>query len=117
MTDSTDTPVRRESIIVEPSASCFIKADVPASSIMVPSGSAASPSTWPVIIKLETYIPEGEGAGGDYHRQARGHWILDNPISSSFTYAMVGLTRPLSLTTFGRYQPQCLAMRTSRRPE
>jgi len=82
VTDRTDTPVRRESIIVEPSASCFIKADVPASSIMVPSGSAASPSTWPVIIKLETYIPEGEGAGGDYHRQARGHWILDNPIST-----------------------------------
>lgn len=28
---------------------------------------------FPVIVQLETFIPEGDGAGGDYHRQAQGH--------------------------------------------
>jgi len=36
---------------------------------------------FPQICKIEVLIPK-DGAGGDYHRQGRGHWILDNSIST-----------------------------------
>jgi len=36
--------------------------------------------SFPTVVKLETFIPES--GGGDCHRVGRGHWILDNPIST-----------------------------------
>lgn len=40
---------------------------------------------FPKIVSLETFIPtnnDGQGSGGDYHRQTSGHWIIDTPISN-----------------------------------
>ncbi|TDL25435.1 enolase C-terminal domain-like protein [Rickenella mellea] len=37
---------------------------------------------FPTIAKVKTYLVGGEGDGGDYHAQARGHWIIDTPIAN-----------------------------------
>lgn len=34
-------------------------------------------TSFPTIVKIETFIPATDGDGGDYHRQKGGHWILD----------------------------------------
>ncbi|GMK57846.1 hypothetical protein CspeluHIS016_0406800 [Cutaneotrichosporon spelunceum] len=39
------------------------------------------PKMWPTITKLETFIPSATGSGGDYHRQASEHWIVQGNIS------------------------------------
>lgn len=44
----------------------------------------------PRITALRTYLVAGTGQGGDYHRQAGGHWIVDtliaNPMSAYAAY-------------------------------
>ncbi|KDN41325.1 L-rhamnonate dehydratase [Tilletiaria anomala UBC 951] len=37
---------------------------------------------FPKIVSVETFVPSTEGSGGDYHRQEKGHWIIDTPISN-----------------------------------
>lgn len=41
-----------------------------------------SPSLFPTITKVKTYLVGGEGDGADYHSQSRGHWIIDSPIAN-----------------------------------
>ena len=42
------------------------------------------------ITDVRTYLVGGEGSGGDYHRQSKGHWLVDtliaNPISGYADY-------------------------------
>lgn len=34
------------------------------------------------IAEVRVYTVDSEGAGGDYHRQKQGHWLIDTPISN-----------------------------------
>ncbi|MDQ0467067.1 L-rhamnonate dehydratase [Labrys wisconsinensis] len=36
----------------------------------------------PRIVDIRTYLVEGTGDGGDYHRQKGGHWIIDSLIAN-----------------------------------
>lgn len=48
----------------------------------------------PRITALRTYLVAGSGKGGDYHRQAGGHWIVDSPISNPMSgYAQYKASR------------------------
>ncbi|KAF8917145.1 enolase C-terminal domain-like protein [Mucidula mucida] len=38
--------------------------------------------TFPTIKAVRTFVIGGVGSGGDYHNVARGHWLIDNPIST-----------------------------------
>ncbi|KAF9016549.1 enolase C-terminal domain-like protein [Hymenopellis radicata] len=38
--------------------------------------------TFPTIKAVRTFVIAGVGSGGDYHNVARGHWLIDNPIST-----------------------------------
>ncbi|EJU03623.1 mandelate racemase/muconate lactonizing enzyme family protein [Dacryopinax primogenitus] len=37
---------------------------------------------FPTIAKVESFVPSSKGSGGDYHRQGKGHWIVDTYISN-----------------------------------
>ncbi|THH09747.1 hypothetical protein EW146_g8600 [Bondarzewia mesenterica] len=45
-----------------------------------------TPSPFPTITEIKTCLVGGEGNGADYHSQARGHWIIDSPISNPMSH-------------------------------
>jgi hypothetical protein len=39
----------------------------------------------PIVKELRAYVVQETECGADYHRQQKGHWIIDTPIANPMT--------------------------------
>ncbi|KAK9455231.1 enolase C-terminal domain-like protein [Dipodascopsis uninucleata] len=49
------------------------------------TGNASGLNTFPVITAIRTFLLDGKGIGGDYHNVEKGHWLIDDKISTPMT--------------------------------